>query len=171
MTAHPAGTLATFADAVTGADLVIETLNGQVAVEALTALSDPLAGAILVDVANPLDFSTGRLTLTVCNTDSLAEQIQRALPGTRVVKAFCHVTAEVQVDPAATGAGAHDFFLAGDDVDAKAAVARLARAYGWKEIVDVGDIAAARGLEMMLPMWLNLMNALGTDHFGWRVVR
>lgn len=78
-----------------------------------------LADKVLVDVANPLDFSRGfPPSLTVANTDSLAEQIQRALPRTRVVKALSMVAAPVMVNPAAVGGGDHDLLLCGDDAAA-----------------------------------------------------
>ena len=167
---HPGVRLATFRDAVAGADLVLAALNGRVTVETLRGLADALADTVLIDIGNPLDFSSGQLELFVCNTDSLGEQIQRALPDTRVVKALSTVTADVQVDPQGVGSGDHDTFLAGDDPAAKAAVTELLHAYGWRTVVDLGPLTAARGLEMMLPMWLNLMNALGTARFGYRVI-
>ncbi|TDQ04174.1 NADPH-dependent F420 reductase [Labedaea rhizosphaerae] len=169
--AHPDAGLRTFADAVSDVDLVISALNGDVVVQVLEGLRSALAGRTLVDASNPLDFSSGRLTLTVCNTDSLGEQVQRALPETAVVKGFCTVTAGVQVNPAGLGGGAHDMFVAGDDAAAKDAVKALMREYGWETIHDLGGIVEARALEMMLPAWVSLMNALGTADFNYRVVR
>lgn len=169
--AHPDAGLRTFADAVSDVDLVISALNGDVVVQVLEGLRDALAGRTLVDASNPLDFSSGRLTLTVCNTDSLGEQVQRALPETAVVKGFCTTTAGVQVNPAGLGGGAHDMFVAGDDAAAKDAVKALMREYGWATIHDLGGIVEARALEMMLPAWVSLMNALGTADFNYRIVR
>ena len=153
-----------------GADLVIAALNGRVVVDVLASLAIPLANKPLLDITNPLDFSTGHLELFVCNTDSLGEQIHRALPHSSVVKTLCTVTADVQVDPQAVGGGEHDMFVAGNDTAAKAAATELLSQYGWRSVIDVGDIAAARGLEMMMPMWLNLMSACGTARFGYRIV-
>ena len=83
------------------ADLVVNVTNGQASLAALGEVgSDHLAGKVLVDVANPLDFSQGfPPTLSVKDTDSLAEQIQRAFPDARVVKSLNTVTASVMVDP------------------------------------------------------------------------
>ena len=167
---HSGVRLATFRESVAGVELVLVALNGQVAVETLRGLADVLAGTILVDIGNPLDFSSGHLELFVCNTDSLAEQVQRAVPDGRVVKTLSTVTADVQVDPNRVSGGNHDMFMAGDDATAKATVTELLHAYGWRSVVDLGPLTAARGMEMMLPMWLNLMNALGTAEFGYRVV-
>jgi predicted dinucleotide-binding enzyme len=169
--AHPGAELATFADAVADAELVISALNGDAVVQVLSELADALAGRTLVDASNPLDFSSGTLTLTVCNTDSLGEQVQRALPRTSVVKGFCTVTASVQVNPASIGSGEHDMFVAGEDAEAKELVIGLMRDYGWRTVHDLGGIVHARALEMMLPAWVALMNALGTTEFNYRVVR
>jgi predicted dinucleotide-binding enzyme len=169
--AHPGARLCTLADAPADADLVLSALNGQAAEQVLGGLADALAGQTLVDATNPLDFSTGTLTLTVCNTDSLGERIQRALPRTAVVKAFCTTTAAVQVNPADLGGGEHDMFVAGDDAEAKHAVLALMREYGWRTVHDLGGITGARGMEMMLPVWVGLMNSFGTAEFNYRIVR
>ena len=166
---HDGVVIADPATAAGNAELVVNALNGQVAVQALAALSERLAGKVVLDISNPLDFSTGQLELFVCNTDSLGEQIQRVLPYTRVVKALCTVTADVQVDAAVIG-GESDMFIAGDDADAKAAVAELIRGYGWERIIDLGDITAARALEMMLPLWVRLYQALGSGLFNYRLI-
>jgi predicted dinucleotide-binding enzyme len=169
--AHPGAQLCTFADALTDADLVLSALNGQVVEKVLGGLEDALAGRTVIDTSNPLDFSSGSLTLTVCNTDSLGERIQRALPRTAVVKGFCTATASVQVNPASVGGGEHDMFVAGDDADAKQAVIALMREYGWQTVHDMGGITGARGLEMMLSVWVGLMNVFGTAEFNYRIVR
>src|SRR5215471_13893064 len=80
--------LAPFGDAA-GADLIIAALNGRVVVDVLAGLATRLASKPLLDITNPLDFSTGHLELFVCNTDSLGEQIQRTLPRSPVVKTLC----------------------------------------------------------------------------------
>ena len=77
--------------------------------------TDHLSGKVIVDVANPLDFSQGfPPTLSVKDTDSLAEQIQRAFPEAKVVKALNTVTASVMVDPRSLGDDT-TMFAAGDD--------------------------------------------------------
>jgi predicted dinucleotide-binding enzyme len=128
---------------------------------------------VLIDVANPLDFSRGMPpSLLVSNTDSLAEQIQRGFPEARVVKTLNTMNCEVMVDPARLP-GEHDVFVAGDDDAAKEKVRELLASFGWPSdrIVDLGDITAARATEMYLPLWLRLFGALQTGDFNIKVVR
>jgi hypothetical protein len=111
-------------------------------------------------------------SLTVCNTDSLGEQIQRAFPAARVVKTLNTTTASVMVDPALVAGGDHDLFISGNDPDAKQRVTTLLREwFGWKSVIDLGDITTARGTEMLLPIWVRLWSALGTPMFNFRIAR
>jgi predicted dinucleotide-binding enzyme len=108
----------------------------------------------------------------VCNDDSLGEQIQRAFPRARVVKALNTVTAGLMVNPAAVAGGEHHLFICGDDAGAKAQVTGwLGEWFGWRHVIDVGPINAARGTEMVLPLWIRLMSALGTPMFNFRIVQ
>jgi predicted dinucleotide-binding enzyme len=155
----------TFADAAGFGELLINATAGAASLEALEMAGvEQLAGKVLLDVANPLDTSRGMPpTLTVCNDDSLGEQIQRALPDVRVVKTLNTVTAAVMVDPMLVG-GSHTVFVAGDDAAAKAQTAELLQEFGWpaSSILDLGDITAARGTEMYMALWLRLWGAAGT---------
>jgi predicted dinucleotide-binding enzyme len=155
------------------ADLVVNATNGQASLSALGEVgSDHLAGKVIVDVANPLDFSQGfPPTLSVKDTDSLAEQLQRAFPESRVVKSLNTVTASVMVDPSTVGDGDTTVFVAGDDADARQQVSGLLRELGWRDIVELDGLHNARGLEMWLPLWVRLMGALGTAEFNIKVVR
>ena len=164
--------MATFADAARDAELVVNATNGEATLDVLRqAGADNLAGKVLVDVSNPLDFSAGfPPTLSVSNTDSLAEQIQREFPETRVVKSLNTMNADVMVDPASLGAES-TVFVSGDDADAKATVTSLLESFGHTDVIDLGDITTARGPEMMLPAWLRLMGSLGNAKFNWKVVR
>ena len=172
--AHPGVHLETPANAAASAELIVNATNGAGSIAMLEAAGEEsLAGKVLVDVANPLDFSHGLPpSLLVCNTDSLGEQIQRRFPEARVVKALNTMNGEVMVDPGKVP-GEHDVFLCGEDVEAKAQVSELLRSFGWKaaRIVDLGDISSARGTEMYLPLWLRLWGALGTGYFNIAVVR
>ena len=126
--------------------------------------------SILVDVANPLDFSKGMPpSLSICNTDSLGEVIQRQFTDVKVVKALNTVNCQLMVNPAALK-DAGDLFICGNDTDAKAEVDRLLRTFGWEKIIDLGDISAARGTEQMLPVWVRLMGILGTPMFNFSIV-
>ena len=130
-----------------------------------------LAGKTLVDVSNPLDFSKGfPPTLTVCNTDSVAEQIQAAFPDAKVVKTLNTMTAAVMVNPGLVP-GEHDVFVSGNDAGAKAQVTDLLRSLGWRNVIDLGDITTARGPEMVLPLWLRLMGAFKSPIMNFHVAR
>ncbi|HEY3257861.1 MAG TPA: NAD(P)-binding domain-containing protein [Gemmatimonadaceae bacterium] len=168
------GRIATFAEAAAHGEMVINATSGMGSVEALTlAGENNLDGKILIDVANPLDFSHGMPpSLTVCNTDSLGEQIQRAFPAAKVVKTLNTTTASVMVDPAKVAGGDHDIFVSGNDADAKKRVTELlGRWFGWRSVIDLGDITTARGAEMILPIWVRLYGALGTAMFNFKIVR
>lgn len=164
--------IATFPDAASHGALVINATAGAGSLAALKAAGERnLHGKVLIDVANPLDFSHGMPpTLVVANTDSLGEQIQRALPGARVVKTLNTVTAEVMVHPRELPEET-TMFVAGDDAEAKATAADLLRSFGWASILDLGGIESARGMEMYLPLWISLMSAQGTAGFNIRLVR
>ena len=168
------GSQGTFADAAAFGELVFNCTAGTASLEALEmAGAENLAGKTLVDVANPLDFSQGMPPrLFICNTDSLAEQIQRAFPDARVVKTLNTVNCEVMVDPARVP-GEHDVFVCGNDETAKAEVVELLRSFGWwvENIVDLGDISAARGTEAYLLLWLRLRGAFQTGHLNIKVLR
>jgi 8-hydroxy-5-deazaflavin:NADPH oxidoreductase len=163
-----------FADAAHFGEIVFNCTAGVASLDALElAGADALAGKVLVDVANALDFSQGMPpSLAVANTDSLGEQIQRAYPAARVVKALNTVNASVMAAPGSVP-GEHDLFICGDDEAAKAQVVDLLESFGWTRegIVDLGGISAARAIEMYLPLWLSLMGALGTPQFNIHVVR
>jgi predicted dinucleotide-binding enzyme len=162
----------TFADAAVFGEMVFNCTGGMVSLAALNeAGAENLKNKVVVDVSNPLDFSHGfPPTLTVCNTDSVAEQIQRAFPDAKVVKALNTMTAPLMVNPAAVP-GDHDLFLCGNDADAKARVTELLRSFGWRGILDLGDITAARGMEMILPIWLRLMGTFKTPMFNFHIAR
>lgn len=164
--------IAAFSEAVAGADVVVDALPGEHAVEVFSSLGDQLDGVVVLDVANPLDTSRGMPpTLLVKDTDSLAEQIQRACPRARVVKSLNTVNAAVMVDPGSVGDGDTTVFVAGDDPAARELVAGLLTELGWRDVLDLGDLTAARGIEMWLPLWVRLMQTLGTAQFNLRIVR
>lgn len=168
---HPQIQLVTLAEAAAFGEIVIDALKGEIALAELTALKAPLAGKVLIDIANPLDFSKGMPpSLSIVNTDSLGEQIQKALPETKVVKAFNTTNAALQVEPKQLADADHHLFVCGNDEHAKAKVTDLAKAYGWKQIIDLGDITTARGTEMLLPIWLRLWGALKTPMFNFKIV-
>lgn len=163
-----------YAQVAKNAELVVNAPSGDGSLDALRAVGAAnLDGKVILDVANPLDFSAGfPPTLSVSNTDSLAEQIQRAFPSARVVKSLNTMRCSVMVNPQLL-AEASDVFVAGEDAAAKETVKSLLRQIGWKDanITDIGGVRAARGTEMFLPLWLSLMQANGTGDFNIKIVR
>lgn len=164
--------LATYADAAARAELVVLAVSGEVALDVLAlAGADNLAGKTLVDISNPLDFSAGfPPTLLVKDTDSLGEQIQRAFPEVRVVKTLNTLTASLMVHPETLGSSS-TVFVSGDDPGAKGTVTDLLATMGHDDVIDLGGIETARGTEMLMPVWLRLMQALGTGEFNFKIVR
>ncbi|GAC1412311.1 MAG: NAD(P)-binding domain-containing protein [Actinomycetota bacterium] len=173
-TANPGFALKTFSEAAQHGEVVINATNGAGSLDALRAAgAASLDGKILMDLSNPLDFSKGfPPTLLVVDTDSLGEQIQRELPNVKVVKTLSTMNMDVMAYPDKVGGGDHAVFVCGNDAEAKARVsALLSEWFGWRDIVDVGDITSARGTEMYIPLWLRLMGAPGTTAFNIKVVR
>jgi 8-hydroxy-5-deazaflavin:NADPH oxidoreductase len=163
----------TFADAAAFGEIVWNCSNGAAALAVVKAAGeDNLRGKVLIDVSNPLDFSKGMPpSLFTGNTDSLGEQIQRALPDTKVVKALNTVNCEIMVDPSRVK-GDHDVFVSGNDAPAKGKVSEILKGwFGWKSVVDLGDITTARGTESYVAFWVRLWGALGTADFNIKIMR
>jgi predicted dinucleotide-binding enzyme len=169
---HPEVKLGTFAEAAAHGEVLVNATAGGTSIDALAqAGAANLGGKLLLDVANALDFSHGMPpSLLVANTDSLGEQIQRAFPDAKVVKALNTMTAAVMVNPDAVANGDHHVFICGNDAGAKAQVTELLDRFGWRNMIDLGDITAARATEMVLPIWLRVMGALRTPMFNFKVV-
>lgn len=161
-----------FSEAGAHGEVVLNATNGANSLSALEAVgAENLAGKVLLDLALPLDLSQGMPpTLTVANTDSLAEQIQRTFPDTRVVKSLNSVAFPVMVDPTRVP-GEHNLFVAGNDEDAKTTVRGLLEGFGWPagSIIDLGDITGARGAEMYSRLYFTLAGVLETFDFNINV--
>jgi hypothetical protein len=167
---------ATFRDATAFGEIVISCTGGMHSMEALKSVgTEPLRNKILIDVSNPLQSDKdGSMTLGFCNSDSLGERIQKAFPLTRVVKALNTVNCDIMVEPSRVP-GDHNLFICGNDAAAKKQVTQyLSDWFGWNtdNIIDVGDITAARGTEMMMPLWMRLFQGvIGHPHFNYHIVR
>jgi 8-hydroxy-5-deazaflavin:NADPH oxidoreductase len=164
-----------FADAAAFGETIFNCTAGSSSLAALRAAgAGNLDEKILIDLANPLDFSKGMPpTLTVCNTDSLGEQIQREFPRAKVVKSLNTVNATLMVNPSIVP-GEHHIFVSGDDVTSKEKVRTwIAAWFGWDRdnIIDLGGIATARGPEMYLAFWIRAMVALETPFFNIHLAR
>ncbi len=166
--------LGRFPDAAAHGEILFNATAGHASLEALAKVKPAdLKRKILVDVANAIGpWGEGPVSLFVSNNDSLAERIQRAHPEVRLVKALNTVTAHLMTDPGSLAGGDHDIFVAGNDPSARDEVSRFLRdEFGWKTVVDLGDLSAARGMEMMIMLWVNIWTALGTADFNFKVVR
>ncbi|MEW1808399.1 NAD(P)-binding domain-containing protein [Pseudarthrobacter sp. NPDC080039] len=172
--ANPAVRLVALPEAGEHGEVVLNATNGQNALNTLEAVgAENLAGKVVLDLALPLDLSQGMPpTLTVANTDSLGEQIQRAFPDARVVKSLNTVFWQVMIDPSRVP-GEHTIFVAGNDSEAKKTVRGLLGGFGWSEgsILDLGDITGARGAEMYSRLYFTLVGALGTFELNIQVIR
>jgi 8-hydroxy-5-deazaflavin:NADPH oxidoreductase len=166
----------TFGDCGGFGELLWNCTAGSGSIAALRAADGDagnLRDKLVIDVSNPLDLSHGMPpTLFTGRDDSLGEQIQRAFPAARVVKTLNTMSCNVMVDPERVAGGDHHVFVAGNDEGAKGRVAEILRgSFGWKEVIDLGDITASRATESYLPLWLRLWGALKVGDFNIKVVR
>lgn len=154
--------------------LFINATGGVYSLDILKSIGkEVLSGKVLLDVSNPLDFSGGwPPSLSICNTDSLAEQIQRTYPDSLVVKSLNTVNYQVMIAPEIVP-GNHQLFLSGEDESAKNTVRQLLGEMGWpsERVIDLGGIQSARGTEMMMPMWLGLMGIFGSPILNFEIRR
>jgi 8-hydroxy-5-deazaflavin:NADPH oxidoreductase len=166
----------TFADAAAFGEIIINCTAGAGSIEALKmAGENNINGKIIIDIANPLDFSKGMppsLIPALSNTNSLGEEIQKTFPAAKVVKTLNTMWCGLMVNPAMINSGEHTNFISGNDADAKQKVKSLLNEFGWKNenILDLGDISAARGTESVLPVWLRIWNATQNGAFNFKVV-
>lgn len=171
---HPSVKLGSFAQAARHGEIIINAVDGRAAVRVvLTVGRRPFADKILIDISNALAFREDDPPRPlVPGTDSVAERIQRALPRAKVVKTLNDVAADLQVDPGSLADGDHDAFLSGNDSAAKKKVEKILKDwYGWKTVIDLGDLRTARGAELLLVAWAELWQSLGTARFNFKVVK
>jgi len=167
-----AASAGTFAQAAEFGEMVFLCLKGDVQMDVIRSVGErPFGSKPVVDVSNPLDFSHGMPpSLSICNTNSLGEEVQKALPAAKVIKTLNIVNCEIMIEPNKAGQQP-TMFICGNDSAAKASVTSLLKDLGWADIIDLGDITKARATEMLLPIWLSLMQTLGHVHFGFKIVR
>jgi 8-hydroxy-5-deazaflavin:NADPH oxidoreductase len=162
----------TFADAAAFGEIVFNCTSGMASLDALKAADEKnLNGKLLIDIANPLDFSKGMPpSLSIVNTDSLGESIQRTYPKAKVVKTLNTMNCFLMVNPSLVP-GDHNVFVSGNDEEAKNKAKALLISFGWKEnnILDMGDITTARGTEQLLPIWIRLYGKLQNPMFNFHI--
>jgi len=161
----------TFADAASFGEVVFNCTSGSGSLDALkSAGAKSLSNKVLVDVANPLKFTNNQMTLTVANTDSLGEQIQRTFPAAKVVKALNTMNYRVQTNPTILD-GDSDAFICGNDAEAKAEVTKILGWLGWKSVIDLGGIDSARGMEAILLIWFAISKKYNFQPLNFRIVK
>jgi len=152
---NPKIKLGTFADTAKFGEMIILATFGDATKNAIDlAGKDNFNGKVVIDTTNPLDFSKGvppGFTATLGN--SLGEQIQKHIPQAKVVKAFNTIGAHIMVSPKREE-GDPDFFIAGNDDDAKKKISDIAKGWGWKGVVDLGDISKSFWLEGLAMIWI-----------------
>lgn len=174
---NPAVKLATFAETAAAADLVFNVSKGEVSLDVIrSAGAKNLSGKIIVDVANPLDFSNGMppsLIPELSNTTSLGEEIQKIVPDAFVVKTLNTMWNGLMINPSMIAGGNHVNYICGNDEKAKETVKQLLGEFGWKKesIVDLGDLSGARATEATLPIWLRVYGAKKTGAFNFSIVQ
>ena len=166
--------MGSFSQAAAYGEVLFNALKGEATLEVLSSVdAGSLQGKTLIDISNPLDFSRGMPpSLYVCNTDSLGEQIQAAFPQMKVIKTLNTLNANLMVNPGSLAGGDHTLFMSGNDDQAKEQVRHLfGEWFGWRDIIDVGDITPARGTEALLALWVRLFMKFGSPNFQFKVVR
>jgi hypothetical protein len=167
--------LATYADAAAFGELLVNATSGIGSLSAFASAGGKnLNGKILIDISNPLDFSKGfPPSLSVSNTDSLGEQIQRTFPNAKVVKALNTLAHPLMVNPSLVNNGDHTVPICGNDDEAKKKVIALLNTFGWKteNILDLGDITNARGTEAFLLLWVRMFGKFQTPMFQFKIVK
>lgn len=173
---NPKVKLGSFAEAAAFGEIIINVSKGEHTREIIKAAgAENLNGKILIDISNPLDFSKGlppSLIPEFSNTNSLGEEIQRMVPGAKVVKTLNTMWNGLMLDPNLLAGGDHVNYICGNDADAKKEVIKLLNAFGWKNesILDLGDITSARATEATLPIWLRVYGAKQTGAFNFKIV-
>jgi predicted dinucleotide-binding enzyme len=159
-----------FADAAAFGDIIVIATSWAGTASALD-MANPknMAGKIVIDVTNPLDFSTMPPKLAVGNTDSAGEIVQRLLPEARVVKAF-NIVGNPHMYKPNFSEGRPTMFICGNDDSAKKMVTDLLTSFGW-ESIDIGGIEGSRLLEPLAMLWITYYFRTGTGDHAFKLLR
>jgi 8-hydroxy-5-deazaflavin:NADPH oxidoreductase len=172
---HAGIAVATFADAAQWGDLLINASNGGMSLAVLNlAKLNTVGNKVLIDLANDLDVSKGMPPISRSSDvagQGLAEQIQAKFPNLRVIKTLNTMTASVMVNPGLVTGGDSTVFMSGNDADAKKTVQGILQSFGWKDIMDLGDITSSRAVEMLMPVWLRAWGVMGQTPFNFKIAR
>ena len=161
----------TFAETARHGELLVLGVLGN-AFEEVIADAGPehFSGKVVIDAMNPLDFSGGfPPKLSITGDDSLGEQVQRALPEAKVVKAFNTIGNPYFVDPSFSD-GKPTMLIAGDDEAAKGIVTDVLADFGWSDVIDLGGIEGSRELEAICIAWVKIGGVRGAWDHGFRLL-
>jgi hypothetical protein len=159
-----------FADAADFGELAALATLGVATESIVRGLARELAGKLVLDATNPLDFSAGfPPRLSICGEDSLGERLQKLAPEAKVVKAFNTVGNALMFRPQLPG-GPPSMFIAGDDEAAKARTKEILADFGW-ETADAGDIRSSRYLEAMCMAWVLVAARTGDWAQAFKLLR
>jgi predicted dinucleotide-binding enzyme len=161
----------TFAETAAHGDLLVLAVLGA-AVDRVIAEAGPgnFSSKVVIDAMNPLDFSGGfPPKLSISGEDSLGEQVQRALAGAKVVKAFNTIGSPYFIDPS-FAEGLPTMLIAGDDAEAKRTVGDVLADFGWPEPVDIGGIEGSRELEAICIAWVKIGGIRGAWDHGFKLL-
>ena len=160
----------TRAEAAGYGEIVVFAVRGTAAAELAAELGDALAGKVVIDATNPLDFSGGfPPELAIRGDDSGGETLQRAVPAARVVKAFNTVPNGLMYRPDLPG-GPPTMCIAGEDSGAKGSVTGILTDFGW-DVVDLGGIKSSRWLEAMCMAWVTAASVAGHGRSAFKLLR
>jgi len=174
---HPSENAAygTFADASRFGEIIFNAANGRFALVALQLANTDFSGKLIIDVANPLDFTTTPPTLIseFANTNSMGESIQNQYPKAKVVKTLNTFGMTLGINPKQLNNGDHTVFVSGNDEGAKASTTTLLIEFGWKieNIIDLGDITGARSMELYLILAVRMKMLFGEPIFNIKVIK
>jgi len=167
-------TTGTFDDAAEFGEIIFLCVKGNATLSVIKSLqSKSVNGKTIIDITNPLDFSKGMPPFLIpeyANTNSLGEEVQKALKDANVVKTLNMVNCKVMINPIRTGEEP-TMFISGNNENAKSQVIKILKQFGWKDIIDLGDIVNARGMEMLLPLWLDILGKTNNPDFGFKIVK
>ena len=153
--------LGTALEAAAHGEWVVNALPGETSLRVLGQCE--IDGKILIDIGNYDSAVDHPITIP------LGEAIQTAHPQARVVKTLNSISAHLMVDPG--NLQPHSVFIASNDEPAKRDVTRLLESFGWKDVIDLGNLSSCRAMEQLIPLWMSLERRFGGPQFSLAVVR
>jgi 8-hydroxy-5-deazaflavin:NADPH oxidoreductase len=163
VSANPELQIGSYREAAQVGDLIILAVNFDGMVSALELTGpETLAEKVVVDLSNPLEFSTGEPSLSLGWNTSAGESVQQWLPDSFIVKAFSACGLHSMLDPKSNIGGEPDMPIAGNSSHAKQTVTGLLESLGWN-VLDLGSIKRSRLIEP-----LTLIGILDNFRTGWR---